>query len=822
MQKTFRFIVVFLVLWANILPLSSQKVTFDLAKEKATLFFNKSNCAYSVEKKAPRKTPLLTLANNCDEYYVFNDEANGGYVVISGDERMPDVLGYSRMGRFELDDMPCNKRAWLEKYAGQVKYLRSHPNANVEKSKMGQRKEITPLLGNTAWHQTWPYNAKCPSLMENSHCPTGCVATAMAQIMYYYKWPKQTACVIPGYTTATSKIKMPEMPVTKIDWSNIIDQHPRSGCTEQQIDAVSTLMLLCGTAVEMDYGLFNSSAFTSSAAKAFAKYFDYEAEDEWIFGYLEGDSWEEMIYGELSQGRPVFYNGMPDVDPEHAEEAVGHAFIVDGYKDGYIHVNWGWGEVTDEYYFPAYVDGYIVVEALTRIKPVKPGEPREYAVLDNGKITFYNDTEKDRRSGVVLPSQMKCSGYEEKITECVIDPSFADFEYWKLDGFFSGCKNLRSIKGLEYINTSKANSLAGMFRGCASLTNINLNNFDISNVSDLSGMFEGCSSLTSLDLSSLDTKNVTNMGGMFNGCSSLTSLDLSHLDTKNVTNMGGMFKDCSSLSSINFSHFDTKNVTNMGEMFMRCSSLSSLDLRHFETSNVTNMESMFEKCLSLTGLDLSHFNTSKVTNMRSMFDSRIDGSKLTNLDISSFDTSKVTDMSNMFNGCNFLTSLNLCSFDTYNVTSMEGMFYDCKSLKVLDLSSFDTSNVTDMKFMFYNCWNVETIYVGDGWQIPDVQPTEFGYDEYFFLGCQNLVGGAGTWYNFNRGTVNYAHADGGSENPGLLTYKENTKVALPISTIQKNGDVYSLNGVRIRSAAKDLEGLKTGVYVVGGKKMVLK
>ncbi len=258
--------------------------------------------------------------------------------------------------------------------------------------------------------------------------------------------------------------------------------------------------------------------------------------------------------------------------------------------------------------------------------------------------------------------------------------------------FFSSFKSLVNINYNNNFNTSKVTNMQGMFKGCSSLTSLDLSGFNTSNVkyfgkegnSDC-GMFSNCSSLTSLDLSSFNTSNATNIEFMFYVCTSLTSLDLSNLNTSQVTNMYGMFEGCSSLTSLDLSSFNTSNATNMKNMFLRCRSLTSLDLSNFNTSQVTNMQDMFYSCISLTSLDLSGFNTTNVTNMEGMFSSC---SSLTSLDLSSFNTSNVKYMG----GSN----------------SNDGMFADCSSLTSLDLSNFNTSNVTNMSNMFFMCSKLQT------------------------------------------------------------------------------------------------------------------
>ena len=223
---------------------------------------------------------------------------------------------------------------------------------------------------------------------------------------------------------------------------------------------------------------------------------------------------------------------------------------------------------------------------------------------------------------------------------------------------------------------------------------------------DAGQLFYGMEKVKDIDLSEFDTSNVTNMEGMFHRCTSLTSLDLSGFDTSKVTNMKWMFYKCLSLTSLDLSSFNTSNVANMSLMFSQCYSLTSLDLSSFDTSKVTHMGWMFDECTSLTSLDLSGFDTSKVTNINNMFDGC---SSLTSVDLSSFDTSNVTGMSGMFGGCNSLTSLDLSNFDTGNVIGMVRMFDECTSLTSLDLSGFDTSKVTEMDRMFRDCSSLKAI-----------------------------------------------------------------------------------------------------------------
>ena len=201
-----------------------------------------------------------------------------------------------------------------------------------------------------------------------------------------------------------------------------------------------------------------------------------------------------------------------------------------------------------------------------------------------------------------------------------------------------------------------------------------------------------------LDLLNFDTSQVTNMRYMFYNMTSLTTLDLSNFDTSQVTNMDSMFRVMSNLTTLNLSSFNTSQATDMSYMFSEMSNLTTLNISSFNTSQVTTMSGMFSGMSNLTTLGLSNFDTSKVVNMYVMFRGM---SNLTTLNLSNFDTSKVKDMSAMFSGMSNLTTLNISNFDTSKVTDMGFMFAHMFNLTTLDLSNFDTSHVTNMSYMFY-------------------------------------------------------------------------------------------------------------------------
>ena len=414
------------------------------------------------------------------------------------------------------------------------------------------------------------------------------------------------------------------------------------------------------------------------------------------------------------------------------------------------------------------------------------GTREPYAVLKDSTLTFYYDWNKNCREGMVYP--MGDKGERKWDTDCgystntvSFDSSFADFRPKTTRNWFGGFYYLKVIEDIKNLNTSE--------------------------VTDMGDMFQFCHSLTKLDLRTFDTGKVINMFAMFHECTKLKSVNVSSFNTSNVTSMGRLFCDCEVLSSIDISNFNTKQVKNMWLMFGRCYELQSLDLTNFNTSSVTNMGAMFYGCNSLTHLNISSFNTENVTDMEVLF---YDCKLLNEIDVSSFNTKSLLSTRSMFQGCQSLKNLDLTSFNTANVTSMQNMMYYCTSLESVDLSSFNTANVTYMPEMFYLCKKLRTVYVGDGWNMKNIQDSSRAFDD-----CVSLVGGMGTVYDPNHSDHTYAHIDGGPSNPGYFTYKEYDETKgvedVRVTGRMENEAMYNLQGIRLKEPIK-------GLYIKNGKK----
>lgn len=280
-------------------------------------------------------------------YYVFKAQDADGFVIAGGDDLASPVLGYCEYGTFDYANLPEQLKGWLEGYAREIEWARSQPRRS--RYLINSRPDRAPIdiQVHAHWNQDAPYNNKTP-LLNGSHTATGCVATAIAQIMRCWQYP----AVGKGSNSYTweaggQTLSMDFSKVT-FDWANMPFIHTDSW-TSAQDDAVATLMQACGYAMDMEYNT-SSGAVTAYATRRLVDYFDYAPSNEHCdrdyYGLYE---WEDMIYSSLADNCPVLYHGQGS--------GGGHAFVVDGYQgDGYFHLNWGWGGSSNGYYLLTALD----------------------------------------------------------------------------------------------------------------------------------------------------------------------------------------------------------------------------------------------------------------------------------------------------------------------------------------------------------------------------------------------------------------------------------------------------------------------------------
>lgn len=294
-----------------------------------------------------------------ESYYVFPNANSKGFTIVSGDDRLPEIVGYSSQGSYDENNLPEGFVSFMKAYQNlynkvnlgdaealknlaEIKAWRNKKNASAASTSA-----VAPLLGNIEWDQTSPYNNMCPRYDSVHVAATGCVATAMAQVMAYYKYPKQLKADIPGYVNRWNGIPMEIPTITQeegiYDWDNMLPKYNKeANATQQQKDAVAKLMYHCGAAVRMSYGPESGAAVSSSKL---AKYFGYDADlmMDLSRSSFTLDKWMQIIDTELAAGRPVLYGGQSSEN--------GHQFICDGKdENGLYHINWGWSGNQNAYF----------------------------------------------------------------------------------------------------------------------------------------------------------------------------------------------------------------------------------------------------------------------------------------------------------------------------------------------------------------------------------------------------------------------------------------------------------------------------------------
>lgn len=353
-------------------------------------------------------------------FYVFNNSGRQGYTIVSASAETEPILGYTTAGSFDYDLLPPAMKWWLEQYQEQIEYAETHngtaPGGNVRIAQAAEnaRADIAPLVG-TQWNQGSPYNQYCP-VLQGVQAPTGCVATAMAQIMRYHQWPEKGkgsnsydftySYNKDGQTLSATASEQMDFSQTTFNWSDMTYSY-NANSTDNQKDAVATLMHACGVSVNMGYGQNASGAQSRRLPGAYMSNFDY---DKSVFyyerQYFTTAQWEKLIYNELAAGRPVQYSG-------HNDES-GHSFVCDGYQDGgYFHINWGWGGISDGYFRLSALDpstqgiggsasGYNAGQgAVVNIQKPKASSDYIYCVVSSAGLSAQNET-VDRDASITI------------------------------------------------------------------------------------------------------------------------------------------------------------------------------------------------------------------------------------------------------------------------------------------------------------------------------------------------------------------------------------------------------------------------------------
>lgn len=332
----------------------------------------------------------FSIAARSDAYFAVN--TGNGFVIVSADDRLSEVLGWSDNGTFDPDNLPPAFSYYLGVYDKELEMVdvsefssSPHVASSPQQGTEDVYSDACSPLVSTLWGQGMPYNSYCPESSDSERCPTGCGATAMAQIMKYWEYPvsgtgshsyswKCTDCAS-GYNDEEQTLFADFN--TTYDWTNMLNTYPSNNYTSTEAEAVAKLLYHCGVSVEMNYGYMTSYSNTGDIAQAICKYFGYGKDISiWEKSFLSMDTLKQRVHDELAAGRPLIVRG---ADPETG----GHFFICDGFtRTGYFHFNWGWYGTCDGFY------------AITALNPSMYGQRYHY----NDGLQFIGNIHPDPES----------------------------------------------------------------------------------------------------------------------------------------------------------------------------------------------------------------------------------------------------------------------------------------------------------------------------------------------------------------------------------------------------------------------------------------
>ena len=665
-------------------------------------------------------------------FYVFNTP--NGFVIVSADDCATPILGYSNEGQFDMENIPIQLQDYLQGFVEQIQYgIENHLEGDEQTARQWElvrtvgrlsnnrfNRTVEPLI-TAMWDQGCYYNEKCPEdwMGMCGHAVTGCVATAMAQIMHYWGYPENGAyshsyTPLDPYTYLPSDY--PEQSVdfgaTTYDWDNMPNQLDDNN-TNEQIEAVATLMWHCGVSVDMMYSSYASGAYSYKVEYAMEDYFNYSEESSYEFKSEFSDaSWKAKLKDCLNLGRPVYYDGV-----EHSLFGnSGHAFVCDGYdNDEMFHINWGWSGLGNGYFAIGALNvsvDYMHYEfnynnaAIFNIHP--QGETTNYVInvsVNNNEFGTVTGGGTFAHGDDVILTATANEGYgfcywEENGGIVSTNPNYSFTANYNRDlvAVFAGPFSVTvsaeeggvATGGGSYFYGESCLVIASANEGYAfsfwtdngEVVSYNANYiFPVTSETHLIAHFalaEGNIIFADVNVKAIC---VTNWDTDGNGM-------LSYTEAASVTSLGQVFRDKANLYSFDELQYFT-NLTSIGNYaFYNCSGLTSLTFPNAVTS-IGN--SAFQYCGNLTG-------------------------SLT------FPNAVTSIGSNAFNNCSALTSITIGN----SVNSIDNSaFYSCSGLTsliilseappILGTDAF--KNVSIDIPLFVPCGSVEAYQATEGWNV---------------------------------------------------------------------------------------------------------
>lgn len=434
------------------------------AQSIAADFFNSGPATRNTPRRSVRAVATNPQLIKLPAYYIFNADDNNGFVIVSGDSRTKSILGYSDRGSFNPENMPTQLTWLLNEYQKVVESLPAESPAPRQKV---TRSEDQPPLLSTQWGQDAPYNDKCP-IVYGTRAKTGCVATAMAQIINYEKKSNHVP-EIPDYLC---EVYMPPLPEYDFDLGNLDNE------------GIATLMLYCGQSVKMGYGAEESGAAPQDVPDALRSYFGWEQGVRVMDrGEYNDDHWNRMVKEEIAAGHPLFYSAV-------SETSGWHAFVIDGIAEDLFHVNWGWDGYMDGYFSfqPFADDNKSEFVNMQWMVTTRDDDPSADIITYGTTINGINYQLNDDLTAAVLPLK---DG--EKYRGELVIPSYVDYEgqTYRVNYFgpnaFAKCEHLEAISIPATIEGQEWR----IFEGCINLHKVNVEDMTAFIKLDIAGWWTG-------------------------------------------------------------------------------------------------------------------------------------------------------------------------------------------------------------------------------------------------------------------------------------------------------------------------------------------
>lgn len=499
-------LVMFTSLWADDISLSK-------AQQIAAGYFDE---AMPLQGGAKRAAAVLqpVYRTEADEIYVFNNTDGNGWVIVAGEDRArKTILAYSHTGSFDYETAPDGVKMLLEQYAEGISKLRKNGLPEVKQSRRASQGEIKPYvepLIKTSWDQSAPYYKMTP-LDDGVPSLAGCVATAMAQIMNYWQWPKQGNGQHTNTRSGAHETR--DFSQSVYDWNNMLEAYIEGSYNDTQANAVARLMADIGTASNMGYSRYESGAYSIDAFMALPRYFGYDEENICIVNQKDYESdWDNLLREELSAGRPIYYSGMDRGNGSHA-------FICDGYDNlGYFHFNMGWGGKSNNYYLSSSVAGYDYLHKI--IKGIQPSTKEivkinglYYLLQNENEALLVSSKGEDYTGDITIPATVAYGGKTYQVSgmtryalaetndngDFTVNPNITSLTIESPaikeipEKMFAGCKQLQSVKLGDGVVKIGNNA----FENCPKLENLNLGG-SVKTIGE--NAFKDCESLALLDL----------------------------------------------------------------------------------------------------------------------------------------------------------------------------------------------------------------------------------------------------------------------------------------------------------------------------------